>query len=53
MAHLDSVLPETSEFGVEVVKRQLRRQDGMLDVEELPILGVDLSLDFVPEIGAR
>ena len=52
VAHSHGVLPETGELAVELVERELRGQHGVADVEQLPVFGVHVWPDLVPQVGS-
>src|SRR6476646_8023556 len=52
VADVEDVAPQTGVFVVKLVERQLRRQDGVDDVEHLPVLRGKIFFGGGPEIGA-
>ena len=52
VADVIRMFPEAGVFAVELVERQLRRQDRVGDVEQFPVARVDRVLGCVPEIRA-
>src|SRR5258708_1546871 len=47
---IESVLPQPGVLAVKLVERQFRREHGMGDVKQLPILRLNRRLSLVPKI---
>ena len=52
VADLERVAPEAGQLAVELVEGEPGREHRVRDVEQLPVLGVDVFLDVVPEVSA-
>ena len=52
IAHVERMPPQSGVLAVKLIERQLRRQDRVGDIEQLPVARVDRVLRRVPQIGA-